>query len=327
MREPISFIVIAHHNSQTLSSCMDSVEADSSTHDELILVLNNPDAQTKSLSLNRPRWIVVDEPTQGAQFARNFGANLAKNKILAFLDGEIRITRGWTEVMLKNFDDPWVAVGQSRIQQMKEKSLFNWIKRYQYLKFNTRFYFPAGVSRIPILLGLDSAAMMMRKEWFLRVGGFDKVFPRLEDSDITLRIMYQGGDIFYDDRTLAEEINDSEESIFYWVRKQYRSYKLMPLFIAKHNIDFNFPFAVAPVAPIPRIGRNWELFFRLIELVGFANSPHLLKATATHYYSFKPNLKKNAIMGITNPNLRTVWVRGNKREFDLFFREFLRPQE
>lgn len=334
MREAISFIVIAHHNSQTLAACLDSVQADSLPHDELILVLNNVDPQTKSVSATRSRWLMLNEDRPGPQFARNRGARSAGNKIICFLDADILIPLGWTILMLHNFTDPWVAIGQSKIHRVKEKGFLNWIIRFKYLKFNSMFYFPYGVSCIPTILTLDTAAMMVKKELFDRVGGFDEAFTRMEDSDFSLRVMYHGGDIFFEDRTIAIEANDSEEGFFDFLKKQYFSMKMLPLFLNKHNFDFNFPFTISPKIKkkrtlnyFPLRSFAWVIISQLLELAGIANSPYQLNIRATKYYSFKPNLKKQALLGGSNPNLRTVWVGGKKREYDLFYREFIKSLE
>lgn len=331
MREAISFVVIAHHNSQTLASCLKKVQEDALPHDELILVLNNVDPQTKSVSSALTHWLVLNEERPGPQFARNRGARTARNKILCFLDADILIPSGWTILMLHNFKDPWVAIGQSKIHRLKEKGFLNWILRFKYLKFNSMFYFPSGVSCVSTVLTLDTAAMMVKKDWFNRVGGFDEAFTRMEDSDFSLRVMYEGGDIFFEDRTIAYEANDHNEGFFDFLKKQYSSMKMLPLFLNKHNFDFNFPFTVSPKLPISRAlsyfplrSFAWVVLSRLLELAGIVNSPYELNIRATRYYLFKPNLKKQAFLGGTNSNLRTVWVGGNKREYDLLYREFIK---
>lgn len=330
MREALSIVVIAHVNRQTLAFCLDSAELVTSPNDELILVLNNPDAQTKSLSLNRPRWNILNESRPGPQFARNCGAASAKNKIICFLDADIILPAGWLEQMLSNFDDPWVVAGQSKIHQVKSDGLLNWIKRFQYLRFNSRFYFPDGLFQVQsTLLTLDTAALMVKKSWFSQVGGFDEEFSRMEDSDLTLRLMYAGGDLFFEDRVIAMEMNDQDEGIWDLIRKQYLSVKLLPKFYIKHFIDFRFiPFPGSSCGIhsslniLPFKARVWLFILDLIYFAGIANSSHHLGPTVTRYFNLKPNSKRVAMLGEAEKNYRKIWVGGKKRWFNLIHKTF-----
>ena len=329
MRQAVSFIIIAHKNAQTLPFCLDSVESQSIPQDELILVLNNPDAQTKSAATNRTKWRVFYENQQGPQHARNCGASLARNNFLCFLDADILIGGDWTSRMLSNFSFPWVVAGQSRIKPQKGRGIVDRLKRYQQLKFSTRFYFSEGRISKHIRLSFDTAAFMIRRDFFKTLGGFDPDLSRLEDTDLSYRVLNHGGDVFYEDRVFALELIDPAETLFEFIRKRYISMTLLPLLLKKHHMNYYFPLSRDSKREItlfskklPRVFIAFEYLFYLLELVGVANSLTPVLLFPTHFIVIKGNQKKAKILGIDTTFIRTVWIGGQERWYDLSTSEY-----
>jgi glycosyltransferase involved in cell wall biosynthesis len=331
MRESVSFIVIAHKNAATISQCLSSAESQAEECDELIIVLNNPDPQTKSEAIKHKNWIILYESSQGPQYARNTGALNANKRILCFLDADISLPSKWRSQMLLNFEDPWVAIGQSKIKKQKITTCLNWIQRYQIIKFNSRFYFERGLNLKEVTLSLDTAAMMVRREWFSRVGGFDKELPRLEDTDFSLRVMYYGGDLFFEDRVCAYEMIDPNESLIIFFRNHLKSIKLLPLFNSKHLISFNLPLTngidVSPLRKIFFLGTVCNILFSVLEVIGLALSPFPIILSYSNYIEFRVNPKRLALSDQLNRNLRLIWVGGHKRNYDLRKKYFFKSLE
>jgi glycosyltransferase involved in cell wall biosynthesis len=321
MREFVSFIVIAHQNSVTLSECLRSAEAQALQGDELILVLNNPDPQTKYEATKNQNWHIIFESSQGPQFARNSGAQYASKSILCFLDADVSLPKNWRSQMVSNFSNPWIAIGQSKIRIINTKSFLSLIKRYQLLKFNSRFYFQNGAIQKGLYMSLDTAAMMVRREWFLRVGGFDKDLSRMEDADFSTRVMYYGGDAFFEDRVCAYEITDPTEHLISFLNKYFKSIRITPLLYQKHLIKMVLPFsngiAVSNFKKITFFATICDIAFSLVELFGLALSPFEINLLPRNYIEYKGNPKKMAINNRPYPNERSIWVGGNQRFYDL----------
>ena len=317
MREPVSYIVIAHHNHRTLLPCLRSVEADAHESDELLLILNNPDDKTSSLVTGLVRWKILHEASPGAQFARNCGASVARKKFLCFLDSDIVIPRGWTEAMLANFQFSWIQAGQSRIVMEKRKTLANYLKRLSYLRFKDHFYFKAGKKEKPLVFGLDTAALMVRRESFLEIGGFDRRFMRLEDSDFTLRLLYAGADLFYDDRVQAMELDD-QESIFGIFNKQFRSSQLMPLFWSQHALPVNLLELLHPptIKGFTFSAYALSLITQLMKFLGIALSPFPVTVEPRQAPRIRPNYPAQRLEG-RDPFKRFIRVGSHVRVLDL----------
>lgn len=317
MREPVSYIVIAHHNHRTLIPCLRSVEAEAQQIDELLLILNNPDDKTSSLVAGLSRWKILYESSPGPQFARNCGAHAAQNKFLCFLDSDIVIPPGWTLKMLINFEQPWVQAGQSSIKMERQPTLGNLLKRLSYLRFNSHFYFKAGSKEKPMLACLDTAALMVRKKFFLEIGGFDVRFSRLEDSDLTLRMLYAGADIFYEVRTSALELHD-DESCWAIFKKQFRSSQLMPLFWSQHALAINLGELLRSpnTKNLPLVAEFLSVMTQLMKFLGIALSPYPVYIEPIRGPRLRPNHFAQRMEG-RDPFKRLIRVGSKVRVLDL----------
>jgi glycosyltransferase involved in cell wall biosynthesis len=315
----LSFIVIAHHNHATLNECLDSIEKNSHLSDELILVLNNPDRQTSQIAFSRPKWHIVHESKPGPQHARNSGAAYAHGDIFAFIDADIYIPNDWRAMMLAQFANPWIAAGMSGIHTRKTKGLLNKFKRLTNLSFLYQFY-----HMYPGLYVLDTANMMVRRSWFQKVGGFNPDYSRVEDTDFSLRLLWEGADLFYENRVWVEEIYDPYESLLSFLLKSVETLKFKLKFNHEHGFDFQFPFSYhLPVYRPHRLKTPWLI--TLFKIYGIATVDKKFLAPARH----KPKVAPHKKSYLTNfsPDIRSVWKGDKEIYLNLITRQRLRAKQ
>lgn len=318
MRENISFIVVANHNHCTLAKTLKGVEISSVSGDELILCLSNPDRQTLEIAQSASKWKVIFETHPGAASARNRGASLATQRILCFLDADILIDPDWCNVMLGAFSNPWIYAGQSRIKQEKGKGLVNYFQRCLYFQFNTYFYQCDQSIGLPTL---DSAALLVRRDVFEKLKGFDETFLRYEDTDFTWRCLYDGGDLFFEDRAFALELNDESETLLIYLYKRYLSALYRPKIFKRHGLNFFFPFSGLSTSVPKR--RHFSLpiqwFFRFITLMGIVRSPFPLEVSPLHGPVYKASKRK--ILEGGNYFERAMWVGAKEKRINLVLKK------
>lgn len=137
------------------------------------------------------RLRVVRQQNQGVAAARNHGIELAQGEWIAFLDADdiflpgklaaqmqIAESYGQTEPNLGMIHSGWYRVdAEGKIlmavepwQQVPQLDLEHWL-RWK-----------------PVL----PSAMLFRRQWLERVGGFDRRFPPAEDTDLVLRLALLG---------------------------------------------------------------------------------------------------------------------------------------
>ena len=95
MNKRISIIIPAYNEARTLPGCLDTIAAQTSMPDEVIVVDNNSSDETVAVAKRYPFVTIIHEPLQGIAFARNAGFNAARGDLLARIDADTHIPRDW----------------------------------------------------------------------------------------------------------------------------------------------------------------------------------------------------------------------------------------
>ena len=113
----ISVIIPTLNRPADLKRCLDSLVAQTLPPDELIIVDQSSDEQTKNLLEEYrqkyghviPSFIYILQAEKSSARARNLGASLAKGEILSFTDDDIILYPDYLERIMAGFKDPQVG--------------------------------------------------------------------------------------------------------------------------------------------------------------------------------------------------------------------------
>ncbi len=108
MTQSISFIIPAYNEEKTLGFCLDSVLAELATFrgDSQIIVVNNASTdKTIEVAGKYSPVKLVNESRKGLVFARATGAKAATGDLLAHIDADCILPKGWLETVVKSFAD------------------------------------------------------------------------------------------------------------------------------------------------------------------------------------------------------------------------------
>jgi glycosyltransferase involved in cell wall biosynthesis len=102
----ISFVVPAYNEEALIASCLRSIQAEIARTDcraEIIVVDNNSTDGTRRIASSVPGVIVVDEPQRGLVQARSAGCLAARGELIANIDADTMLTKGWLRIALAEF--------------------------------------------------------------------------------------------------------------------------------------------------------------------------------------------------------------------------------
>ena len=210
MSTPVSIIIIAHHNSSTLSRALQGIDLHSRHGDQKILVLNNPSKEVELIAKSLdPNWLILYENEKaGPQHARNKGVQSAIHDYLVFLDDDIELSANWIERMLSKFTSPYIALGQGIVTFEKHKRFY-----WNYLRYKNSLYF-YNQRREKRITRCDTAAVIVKKNWFEAVKGFSVDLNVGEDTYFAVKIVSHHGIIFTDARYFLTQIYSPHETFF-----------------------------------------------------------------------------------------------------------------
>ncbi|MEG3955221.1 glycosyltransferase [Microcoleus sp. herbarium2] len=129
----------------------------------------------------------VYQENQGAAIARNRGCELAKGEFLAFLDSDDFFLPEKLEKQIACFDaDPTLDLVQTGwlIVDKKDEGIYG-VKPWEEAP-------QLDLQSLVLYKSVRSSALMLRREWWERLGGFDPRFSLTEDLDFVLRLALKG---------------------------------------------------------------------------------------------------------------------------------------
>jgi len=179
----VSVIIPTYNRWPMISEAVESVLAQSFRDFELIVVNDGSTDETAlELASFGTRLRLIAQPRRGVSAARNIGVAAAKGRYIAFLDS----------------DDLWrsdkLAIQTAFMQQNPHLDVCQteeiWLRSGVRVNQKKKHHKPSGdIFRQSLDLCLVSpSAVMMTKDLFERLGGFDQSLPVCEDYDLWLRI-------------------------------------------------------------------------------------------------------------------------------------------
>lgn len=183
MSPTVSVIIPTYNRWPLVGVTIGSVLAQSYAELEIIVVDDgSTDDTAKQLNQIGSRLANLKQPNRGVSAARNFGVRHARGRYLAFLDSDDL----WLPQKLAiqtAFMEQNPAVGICQTEEI-------WVRNGVRVNPKAKHRKPSGDIFIPSLeLCLVSpSAVMLTRELFEQMGGFDENLPVCEDYDLWLRI-------------------------------------------------------------------------------------------------------------------------------------------
>ena len=179
----ISLIICAYNEEEYLGECLDAAIQNSKGAFHEILVIDNASTdRTKEVAEQRPGVRVIRENKKGLTRARERGYQEATGNILAFIDADTRMPKGWMNRVLKEFkkNDELACLSGPYVYYDISKAKRLFVKVYWYL-LATPLYWLVGYMTV-------GGNFVIRKDILEKMKGFDTSIEFYgEDTNIARR--------------------------------------------------------------------------------------------------------------------------------------------
>jgi glycosyltransferase involved in cell wall biosynthesis len=198
----LSIIICSYNRASYISDALTSLYVQSSGLDdfEVIIVDNNSTDNTKEVyaqwrqTNTNGQFTFISETKQGASFARNTGAAIAKGEWVCFMDDDAVATTDYVKNIIKHIQDqPFIVGFGGRIIPKYIPAEPKWMSYYVSSLVGNFDYAPTACAFENGKYPLESN-MIVKKSVYDQIGGFNVNLPGVVG---TLRIGGEGKELFY----------------------------------------------------------------------------------------------------------------------------------
>ncbi len=191
----LSFIIPAYNEEGCLGKCLDSILGEmygTATDVEIIVVNNASVDRTREIALSYRGVKVIDEPRKGLVKARQAGYKAAAGDLIANIDADNILPRGWMKKVFEEFS------ADERLAALSGPLIYYDLPRI--VNIQTKIFYGLGyIANVFNNLIFRKGAMLQggnfvaRRSALEKVGGFDTGIDFFgEDTDIACRLREAG---------------------------------------------------------------------------------------------------------------------------------------
>jgi glycosyltransferase involved in cell wall biosynthesis len=176
----VSFIIPVLNGEQYIRRCLDSILKEASDQDEIIVVDNGSTDATVSIAQGYGIITVRIYPGATVSALRNCGAELAGNELLAFIDSDCIVCPGWRAEVIRVLQDISIDATGALCEVPEDAG---WMEKA---------WFSQKPDETRKAKYMNTANLIVRKDVFHSVGGFDESLVTDEDCEFGERLNRDG---------------------------------------------------------------------------------------------------------------------------------------
>lgn len=207
----VSIIILTYNSLKFIEKCLESVLNTNYEKFEIVIVDNGSTDGTVELIQKRfgeeeKIKLIVNRENVGFAEGNNVGAKFAKGKYIVFLNADTIVDPNWINEVVKVMENnPDIGVCQSKLLLMDKPEFFDsagdFIDKYGVMMRRGGDIPEKDIGqydRVEEIFSARGAAMIIRKDLFEEIGGFDTMyFLTYEDIDLCWRARLNGHKIFF----------------------------------------------------------------------------------------------------------------------------------
>lgn len=187
----ISFVIPAYNEEHYIADCLETVlkRIEETGVDAEVIVVNNASTDhTREVVSHFKKVQLIDEPEKGLSCARQAGFLASKGELIANIDADTHLPKGWIETVIKSFDNNKKLVALSGPQIFYDVS--TWILFYAAL-FYCLTYLGYILNRFVFRVSsfVQGGNFVIRRTSLEKIGGYNREFRFYgEDADVAYRL-------------------------------------------------------------------------------------------------------------------------------------------
>lgn len=262
----VSVVIPAYNEAQYLTRALQSIRNQDFQNFELIVVNNNSTDKTVEIAESFGAKVIF-EPQRGVGFARQAGFLEANGKIIATTDADTILPPNWLSRIVDEFEKSENLVAFGGLYTLYSGPLT------ARLAF---FYFAHPAWTLDKIFsggwGLPGVNLAVRKEAFLKVGGFKPELSLGEDAEISRRLK-KIGKVLLDPRFLVQTSGRRYRSGLILGFMTYIPNAITRILFNKHKF-LNLPAIRSEKSLFPRLIIQFLLLFAIVSFSFFYFSHH-----------------------------------------------------
>lgn len=191
----LSVVIPAYNEEGFIGDCLNSIlyEIEGKNYDLEIIVVNNASTdRTRQIIASFPKVKLVDEPDKGLVKARRAGYLASAGELVANLDADTRITKGWFDKVFSEFskNEKLVALSGPHIYYDLSKKDRAAVRAFYYSGY---FFYLLNRYILGVGSMLQGGNFVIKRTALEAIGGFSSDFDFWgEDTDLARRLVKVG---------------------------------------------------------------------------------------------------------------------------------------
>jgi cellulose synthase/poly-beta-1,6-N-acetylglucosamine synthase-like glycosyltransferase len=207
----ISVIIPTLNEERYISNTIMSLKRQNNNEIEIIVVDANSKDRTRELAKSLGAKVIISK-IKNPGIQRNIGAMKAKREILAFIDADTIVCKNWSTIVKDIFSDNKIIMATGPLYPIEGVD----VGLYKIANF---LQLILTKSNYPLFWG---AHLIIRRDIFFKVGGFNKTLNTCEDHELSLKVR-KYGKVVFDNRLVAYTshrrfLNSRMKGIFTYIK-------------------------------------------------------------------------------------------------------------
>ncbi len=297
----MSVIIPSYNSEKTINNCLEALQSQTFKDIEIIVIDDGSNDGTASIIKSFKNVKFFKKSHKGPASARNFGAKMAKGKILLFTDSDCEPDKNWVAEMAAPFSDKTVA-GVSGTYRTRQKEL---IARFAQYEIEERHQNMAESESIDFI-GTFSAGY--RKDIFVKFGGFDESFSTSagEDPELSFRLAEKGYKMVFTPNAFVYHTHPNTLKKF--LRQKYRNSYWRVMVYQKRKATFRKGHSYTPTSALIEAVCAAAFLASLFFYIIFPTQGYKAITAGFLFLTFLPSIaltcyisKKDIAVGIISP--------------------------